>query len=166
MTRPAISQHLAVLRAAGLVTERRAGTRRLYRARPEGLADVRAWLDTFWTTRLADLKVAAEAARRKSTAMSTHTGARTADVLEYDLHVAASPETVWRFWTRPDDLVRWMGKVATLEARPGGAFRLDYGQGDVASGQVQEADPPRRLVFTWGWENPADSTSPAAAPSR
>ena len=66
VTRPAISQHLAVLRTAGLVTERRDGTRRLYRARPEGLDDLRAWLDRFWSTGLDRLMAAAEAAQRES----------------------------------------------------------------------------------------------------
>ena len=47
VSRPAVSQHLAVLKEAGLVDEPRNGTRRLYRARPEGLADVRAFLDEF-----------------------------------------------------------------------------------------------------------------------
>ena len=61
VTRPAISQHLTVLRTAGLVSERRAGTRRLYRARPEGLAELRAFLAGFWDERLALLKDAAEA---------------------------------------------------------------------------------------------------------
>jgi DNA-binding transcriptional ArsR family regulator len=53
---PAVSQHLRVLKRAGLLNERRDGTRRLYRARPEGLADVRAFLDGFWDTRLEQLK--------------------------------------------------------------------------------------------------------------
>jgi DNA-binding transcriptional ArsR family regulator len=53
---PAVSQHLRVLREAGLVTERREGTRRLYRARPEGLDDVRAFLDEFWDNKLERLK--------------------------------------------------------------------------------------------------------------
>jgi DNA-binding transcriptional ArsR family regulator len=53
---PAISQHLRVLKEAGLVTERREGTRRLYRARPEGLDDVRAFLDEFWDNKLERLK--------------------------------------------------------------------------------------------------------------
>ena len=53
---PAVSQHLRVLRDAGLVSERRDGTRRLYRARPEGLADVRAFLDEFWDDKLKRLK--------------------------------------------------------------------------------------------------------------
>ena len=60
VTRPAISQHLAVLRDAGLVTERRAGTRRLYRARPSGSAELRAWLEAFWDDGLARLRDAAE----------------------------------------------------------------------------------------------------------
>jgi DNA-binding transcriptional ArsR family regulator len=60
VTRPAISQHLAVLRAAGLVTERRDGTRRLYRARPAGTAELRDWLDAFWDDSLGRLKAAAE----------------------------------------------------------------------------------------------------------
>jgi DNA-binding transcriptional ArsR family regulator len=60
VTRPAISQHLAVLRTAGLVTERRDGTRRLYRARPAGAAELRSWLETFWDDKLARLKAAAE----------------------------------------------------------------------------------------------------------
>jgi DNA-binding transcriptional ArsR family regulator len=53
---PAVSQHLRVLKRAGLLNERRDGTRRLYRARPEGLAEVRAFLDGFWDTRLEQLK--------------------------------------------------------------------------------------------------------------
>lgn len=62
VTRPAISQHLTVLRGAGLVTERRDGTRRLYCARPEGLAELRRFLDEFWTDGFDRLKVAAEQA--------------------------------------------------------------------------------------------------------
>jgi DNA-binding transcriptional ArsR family regulator len=60
VTRPAISQHLTILRNAGLLSERRDGTRRLYRARPEGLAELREFLDSFWSQRLERLKLAAE----------------------------------------------------------------------------------------------------------
>jgi DNA-binding transcriptional ArsR family regulator len=56
ITWPAVSQHLRVLKSAGLVTERREGTRRYYRARPEGLDDVRAFLDGFWDDKLQRLK--------------------------------------------------------------------------------------------------------------
>jgi DNA-binding transcriptional ArsR family regulator len=64
VTRPAISQHLTVLKNAGLVSERREGTRRLYRARPEGLAELRAFLDGFWEDSLERLKLAAEEEER------------------------------------------------------------------------------------------------------
>jgi DNA-binding transcriptional ArsR family regulator len=68
VTRPAISQHLTVLKAAGLVSERREGTRRLYRARPEGLAELRSFLDGFWEGRLERLKVAAEQEQKRGRA--------------------------------------------------------------------------------------------------
>jgi DNA-binding transcriptional ArsR family regulator len=60
ITRPAVSQHLGVLREAGLVSERRDGTRRLYRLRPEGFSDLRAFLGAFWDESLDRLKEAAE----------------------------------------------------------------------------------------------------------
>src|SRR5262249_54025545 len=60
VTRPAVSQHLAVLREAGLLSERRDGARRLYRARPEGMAGLNDFLSRFWTDRLERLKLAAE----------------------------------------------------------------------------------------------------------
>ena len=60
VTRPAVSQHLTVLRNAGLLEERREGTRRLYRARPEGLEDVREFIETVWDGRLERLRLAAE----------------------------------------------------------------------------------------------------------
>lgn len=64
VTRPAISQHLNVLKDAGLVSERRNGTRRLYRARPEGLVELKAFLEEFWDERLETLKREAERKER------------------------------------------------------------------------------------------------------
>jgi DNA-binding transcriptional ArsR family regulator len=64
VTRPAVSQHLTLLKEAGLVDERRNGTKRLYRARPEGLAELRAFLEEFWDDRLAALKREAEREER------------------------------------------------------------------------------------------------------
>jgi DNA-binding transcriptional ArsR family regulator len=64
VTRPAVSQHLNVLKEAGLVSERRNGTKRLYRARPEGLAQVKAFLEEFWDERLEALKREAESEER------------------------------------------------------------------------------------------------------
>jgi DNA-binding transcriptional ArsR family regulator len=65
VTRPAITQHLNVLKEAGLVSERRNGTRRLYRARPEGLAELKDFLEGFWDVRLQTLKCEAEKEERK-----------------------------------------------------------------------------------------------------
>jgi DNA-binding transcriptional ArsR family regulator len=65
VTRPAVSQHLNVLKEAGLVSERRNGTRRLYRARPEGLIELREFLEGFWDVRLEALKREAETEARK-----------------------------------------------------------------------------------------------------
>ena len=64
VSRPAISQHLAVLRAAGLVVERRDGTRRWYQARPDGVRELRVWLETFWDDGLTRLTAAAEQEER------------------------------------------------------------------------------------------------------
>jgi DNA-binding transcriptional ArsR family regulator len=64
VSRPAISQHLRVLKDAGLVDERRDGTRRMYRARPEGFDELRKYLDDLWGEGLARMKSAAEADHR------------------------------------------------------------------------------------------------------
>jgi DNA-binding transcriptional ArsR family regulator len=65
VSRPAVSQHLNVLKEAGLVSERRNGTRRLYRARPAGLAEVKVFLEGFWDERLDALKHEAEKEERR-----------------------------------------------------------------------------------------------------
>jgi DNA-binding transcriptional ArsR family regulator len=72
VTRPAVSQHLGVLKEAGLVDERRNGTKRLYRARPEGLQPVREFLEQFWDERLDALKREAEIEERKKRDGSQH----------------------------------------------------------------------------------------------
>jgi DNA-binding transcriptional ArsR family regulator len=61
VTRTAVSQHLTVLRNAGLLSERRVGTRRLYRARPEGLAGLREFLEDMWAASLDVARRLAEA---------------------------------------------------------------------------------------------------------
>jgi DNA-binding transcriptional ArsR family regulator len=68
VSRPAISQHLRVLKDAGLLAERRDGTRRMYRVRPEGFAELREFLDDFWGEGLARLKSAAEEDHRAARA--------------------------------------------------------------------------------------------------
>ena len=64
-TRPAVSRHLRILHSAGLLQERRIGTKRLYAVRPEGFEQLRAFVDGFWDVRLRRLKLAAEATERR-----------------------------------------------------------------------------------------------------
>ena len=63
VSRPAVSQHLRVLKAAGLVSERRAGTRRLYSVNGDGLAELRAYLEGFWQDALDAFAAAAESGK-------------------------------------------------------------------------------------------------------
>ena len=65
ITRSAVSQHLGVLRKVGLITERRAGTSRIYSLRPEGFAQLKVFLEDFWDPRLMKLKDAAEKTEKK-----------------------------------------------------------------------------------------------------
>jgi len=67
VSQPAVSQHLARLRAAGLVSVRAEGTRRLYRIDPAGLGPLRAWLDQFWETQLEAYRHAVETPPAKDT---------------------------------------------------------------------------------------------------
>jgi DNA-binding transcriptional ArsR family regulator len=65
VSRPAVSQHLRVLKEAGLVSERKNGTRRIYRIEPVGLAELREYVESFWDDALAAFAAAAETESRK-----------------------------------------------------------------------------------------------------
>jgi uncharacterized protein YndB with AHSA1/START domain len=75
--------------------------------------------------------------------------------VEREVAIDASPETVWEFLTDSEKATRWMGMNATFEPRPGGLYYCEVIPGHVAKGEYVEVDPPRRLVFTWGWEQSA-----------
>ena len=77
VSRPAISQHLAVLKDANLVTERRDGTRRLYKANTDTMAELRAFLDDYWTSGLERLRDVAEAAQARTDTTKRTTTKRT-----------------------------------------------------------------------------------------
>ena len=64
VSRPAVSQHLKILKEAGLVTDRPNGTQRLYQLRADALTDLRTYLDLFWSAALAKLKAVAESDQR------------------------------------------------------------------------------------------------------
>ncbi len=84
--------------------------------------------------------------------------------VEREIAIAASPETVWELLVDPDEATRWMGQAATFDVRPGGTYRLEVIPGNVARGEFVEIDPPRRLVYTWGWElgNSSGSVPPGS----
>ncbi len=148
VTRPAVSQHLTVLKEAGLVDERRNGTRRLYRARPEGLADLKAFLDEFWD------ESGSRPSNAKLNERRTRSMESTTDQISVtrEVRIEASPETVWEFLVDPEKIRRWKGELGTFDARPGGGYRIVVSLGHVAAGEIVEVDRPRRLVYTWGWE--------------
>ena len=77
--------------------------------------------------------------------------------VEREIAIDASPEAVWEFLVDPDKATRWMGQAASFEARPGGLYRVEVIPGHTARGEFVELDPPRRLVYTWGWESGSGS---------
>jgi uncharacterized protein YndB with AHSA1/START domain len=80
----------------------------------------------------------------------------TQDVLTLAQRVAAPPEAVFDFFVDPEKIVRWMGTAVDIEPEPGGKFWLNVNGTDIAAGTYLEVDPPRRVVFTWGWEGSGD----------
>jgi uncharacterized protein YndB with AHSA1/START domain len=72
-------------------------------------------------------------------------------VLEVSIHVAARPEIVFTYFTEPARYAQWMGSSVQLDPRPGGVYRVGMRDGVEALGQFVEIEPPRRVVFTWGW---------------
>jgi uncharacterized protein YndB with AHSA1/START domain len=82
--------------------------------------------------------------------------------VQREIPIDASPETVWEFLVDPVKMTRWMGLEATLEPQPGGVYLVEVIGGHVARGEVVEVEPPRRLVFTFGWDPGEDG--PSAVP--
>ena len=85
--------------------------------------------------------------------------------VERTISIAASPETVWEFLVDGEKATSWMGTSATIEARPGGLYRCEVLPGHVAEGAYVELDPPRRVVFTFGWSKGGAEDSPVPAGS-
>jgi uncharacterized protein YndB with AHSA1/START domain len=83
--------------------------------------------------------------------------------IEREVRIDASPETVFEFFTDPALMVRWKGLRAMLDPRPGGVYRVEMSEQAIAVGEYVELDPPRRIVFTWGWESEFASTPPGSS---
>jgi uncharacterized protein YndB with AHSA1/START domain len=89
-------------------------------------------------------------------------GTRRTQQIEREVRVDAAPETVFEFFTDPEKMVRWKGTAATLDPRPGGVYRVELNEQAIAKGEYVEVDPPRRVVFTWGWEGDFAATPPGS----
>jgi uncharacterized protein YndB with AHSA1/START domain len=77
--------------------------------------------------------------------------------------IAARPETVFRFFTDQALWTMWQGIDAHIDAQPGGALRVNVTGDGHASGEFIEVVPPRRVVFTWGWESPGSPVPPGSS---
>lgn len=89
--------------------------------------------------------------------------AETVDAVEVEVRIAASPETVFGFFTEPDRMIQWMGRSAQLDPRPGGGFRCDINGDAIAAGEYVAVEPPTRVVFSWGWEGEGSVTKPGTS---
>jgi uncharacterized protein YndB with AHSA1/START domain len=83
--------------------------------------------------------------------------------LRHEVVIAAPREVVFPFFTDPSRMATWMGIAALLDPRPGGAFRIDANGRDVVVGEYVEVDPPRRVVFTWGFDGAAPAVEPGTS---
>ena len=70
------------------------------------------------------------------------------------LELPVPPAEVFAMFVDPEQLVRWIGIGADLEPRPGGRFRFEVQPGQFCEGEYLALDPPRRLLFSWGWTDP------------
>ena len=77
--------------------------------------------------------------------------------------IAASPATVFSFFTNIERWSEWQGVGGSVDPRPGGELRLEMPGGQVASGSFVELVPHSRIVFTWGWEGDAPQVAPGAS---
>lgn len=80
-----------------------------------------------------------------------------------EVRIDAKPETVFAFFTDPKMHLRWMGVEATLDPRPGGAYRVNCTGTDIASGEYVEVTPHSRIVLRWGWEGEGHPLPPGSS---
>jgi DNA-binding transcriptional ArsR family regulator len=139
VTKPTISQHLGVLRDAGLVTVAAAGTSRRYQARPEMLDGLHGALegDFKWTP--ADDIPEASLAR-----------ARTAPVVIASVEVETDQETTFRAFTDPETYSRWLGAPVTIID---GRFAATMEWGTEVRGRYELVYPPHLIVMRWDFED-------------
>ena len=141
VTKPTISQHLAVLREAGLVSLTPAGTSRRYRAQPAALAGLRGALSgsTKWTN--------VEDAPERSLAE-----AYTKPLVAASVEVPTDQATTFRAFTDPDVYTRWLGVPVTIDD---GTFACTMEWGTHVRGRYEVVSPPELLALRWDFEDDA-----------
>ena len=154
VSRPAVSQHLKVLKSAGLVVDRQVGKRRVYQVDPEGLAVLRAELDGFWNKTLAAYKAIVEKPAKEIT-MTTQT---TATSVQASIVVQAPVERAFQVFTsdfgriKPPEHNMLQAEIAetVFEPRVGG-YLYDRGVdgSECRWGRVLAYEPPHRLLLSW-----------------
>jgi DNA-binding transcriptional ArsR family regulator/uncharacterized protein YndB with AHSA1/START domain len=139
VTKPTISQHLSVLRDAGLVTAKVSGTSRLYRARPDALRGLHAALGTAgkWTT--AD-DIPERALAEAATKIAVIAG----------VEVPTDPETTFAAFVEPRVYSRWLGVPVQLE---GGRFSCTMEWGTQVRGWYDVVSPPTLIAMRWDFED-------------
>jgi len=155
VSRPAVSQHLKVLKSAGLVVDRQAGKQRIYQVDPDGLAVMRAELDRFWNTTLTAYKAVVEEPAKEilmSTQAATTTSVRASIVVEAPIERAFQVFTSDFDSIKPREHNLLQVEIAetVLEPRVGGYI---YDRGVDGSecrwSRILAYEPPHRLVFSW-----------------
>jgi uncharacterized protein YndB with AHSA1/START domain/DNA-binding transcriptional ArsR family regulator len=144
ITPQAVSRHLKVLREAGLVDERREGTRHLFVVNPGGFSAVQEFLAGFWAEHLGRLQATLQDHDDPAGGLTS-----VSELFATEVDLPAPAEEVFRHLTDPAAMIRWMGQHATLRPVPGGAFEIDI-NGVPVRGRYLELDPPRRVLVSWG----------------
>ena len=85
------------------------------------------------------------------------------EAVELELRIAASPETVFSYFTDPQKILEWQGKSAELDPTSGGIYRVDMNGNDIARGEFVDVVPHSRIVFTWGWEGDGHPLPPGSS---
>ena len=85
------------------------------------------------------------------------------DFIEREVHITARAETIFPLLIDPEQIIRWLGVSAELDARPGGNFRVNVTGQDITSGSFVDVSPFSRVVFTWGWESEDTMVTPGTS---
>lgn len=85
------------------------------------------------------------------------------DSIQVEVRIRAKPEVIFPFFTDPEKIVLWQGTEATLDARPGGVYRVHVAGRYMARGEFVSIEPNKRVVFTWGWEDEGHPVPPGSS---